>query len=306
MKKKLIIIIILIFAYEIITNANDIAACVRYSYQIWINDLFPSLFPFFIISDLLINYGFVESISYILGPIFKRIFNINSNATFVFIMSMISGLPSNAKYARKLYIDNKISDKSASKILMFSHFANPLFIIGTTSSFLHSKYLSHIILISHYLGNIIIGILYRNYNVDIDDTTITKIDNKPLGTTIANAVINTIDTLLLILGTTTVFLIIATTIFNTFNMPNYVKAFISCILEMTQGLKYISLLNISSIYKSIIITATLSFGGLSVHMQVLSIINDTKIKYKPFFMARIVHSIISSIICYVILKLQII
>jgi nucleoside recognition membrane protein YjiH len=62
---------------------------------------------------------------------------------------------------------------------------------------------------------------------------------------------------------------------------------------MTQGLKYVSLLNISNYYKAILITAIISFGGLSVHTQIISIISDTKIKYLPFLVARIFHVIIS-------------
>ena len=67
---------------------------------------------------------------------------------------------------------------------------------------------------------------------------------------------------------------------------------------MTMGLKSISLLNLSNIYKVVISTMFISFGGLAVHMQVLSQVVDTDISYRPFFIARIFHSIISGIISY--------
>ena len=72
---------------------------------------------------------------------------------------------------------------------------------------------------------------------------------------------------------------------------------------MTQGLKHISLLNISNNYKALLICMIISFGGLSVHTQILSIISDTKIEYKPFLLARIIHVIISFIICSFLLNL---
>ena len=305
MKKNIFsIIILLIFSFEVLTHANSVIECVRYSYQIWINDLFPSLFPFFVISELLINYGFVELLSKLFNSIFHKLFKINGNTSFIFFMSLLSGLPSNAKYARELYLKQKITAQDASKILIFTHFANPLFILGTISHFLNSKYLGYIVIISHYLGNIILGLVFRNDNKENNNNSQNKkINNKPLGIVIANAVSKTTDTLLLILGVTTVFLIISNIVFSNFNLPIYLKTFISCFLEMTQGLKYISTLDISNIYKAIMITATLSFGGLSVHMQVAGILSDTEIKYTPFLLARILHSIISTILCIFILNL---
>lgn len=39
--------------------------------------------------------------------------------------------PSNAKYTKELYLEGSINEHEASKILMFTHFSNPLFLLGT-------------------------------------------------------------------------------------------------------------------------------------------------------------------------------
>lgn len=318
MKKILISVIIMILllfsTYEILSESNTIINCVSYSFEIWINNLFPSMFPFFVLSDLLINYGLVEFISELFKPIFTYLFKTSKNSSFIFIMSMISGFPSNAKYTKELYLQNKIDEKEASKILMFSHFSNPLFILGTISiSFLNNRKLGLIVLISHYISNVIIGLLVRNYNKSAEkekfsikkailDMHNKRINNKNFGIVFTNAILNSINTLLLILGVITTFLIISTIIDNNLHPNLYIKTIISSILEMTQGLKWASLLNISEFYKTIIITMILSFGGLSVHTQIISIISDTKIKYTPFLIARILHVIISFILCIILLK----
>ena len=67
---------------------------------------------------------------------------------------------------------------------------------------------------------------------------------------------------------------------------------------MTQGLKYVSIQEIPLKLKCIISTMIISFGGLSVHMQIISILSDTKIKYLPFLTARIIHSLISSLLVF--------
>ncbi|MEG2322246.1 MAG: nucleoside recognition domain-containing protein [Bacilli bacterium] len=313
---SILIMIILIFCgFEILTESNTILNAVTSSFSIWINNLFPSLFPFFVLSEILINYGFIELIGELFKPIFEKIFKINGNAAFIFFMSIISGFPSNAKYTRELYLQGKINALEASKILMFSHFSNPLFILGTISiTFIQNKKLGLIIMIWHYLTNIIIGIIFRNYNPSVIIKTKSsfkkailamhekRINNdKKFGTIITNSLVNSINTLLLILGVVTTFLIITTIIDNNFHLTLFNKTILSGLLEMTQGLKHVSLLSVSINIKAILITMILSFGGLSVHTQIISIISDTDIKYRPFLLARIIHAIIASLLVFITL-----
>lgn len=311
----LIMICLIICGYEILSESETIMNAVSYSFNIWINNVFPSLFPFFVLSEILINYGFIELVGELFKPIFEKLFKINGNASFVFIMSLLSGFPSNAKYTKELFLQNKLNENEASKILMFSHFSNPLFILGTISvTFLKDKKLGLIVMFSHYITNIIIGLLFRNYypsKITNEKFSLKKAilsmhnkrinNNKRFGSIITNSLINTINTLLLILGVITTFLIITTIIDNNFHLSILNKTFISGFLEMTQGLKHVSLLNSSNNFKAILICMIISFGGLSVHTQILSIISDTKIKYKPFLLARIIHLVISALICSIVL-----
>ena len=311
----LIMICLIICGYEILSESETIMNAVSYSFNIWINNVFPSLFPFFVLSEILINYGFIELVGELFKPIFEKLFKINGNASFVFIMSLLSGFPSNAKYTKELFLQNKLNENEASKILMFSHFSNPLFILGTISvTFLKDKKLGLIVMFSHYITNIIIGLLFRNYypsKITNEKFSLKKVilsmhnkrinNNKRFGSIITNSLINTINTLLLILGVITTFLIITTIIDNNFHLSILNKTFISGFLEMTQGLKHVSLLNSSNNFKAILICMIISFGGLSVHTQILSIISDTKIKYKPFLLARIIHLVISALICSIVL-----
>ena len=60
-----------------------------------------------------------------------KLFNVKGIGSFVFFMSMISGYPSNAKYVKELLDKKLINEVDANKILMFTCFSNPLFIINT-------------------------------------------------------------------------------------------------------------------------------------------------------------------------------
>ncbi|MEI3529957.1 MAG: nucleoside recognition domain-containing protein [Bacilli bacterium] len=318
MNKKIIsiiIIAILIFiGFEILTSSDQILNSVKFSLSIWYNNIFPSLFPFFVLSELLVNYGFIELVGELLKPIMIKIFKTDSKTAFIFVMSLISGFPSNAKYTRELYQNNLIDQQQATKILTFTHFSNPLFILGTLSLvFLNNKEVGLLILVIHYLTNIIIGILFRNYyptketnskvsiKKAIDNMHTKRLNNhKNFGVIITSSLLNTINTLLLILGVVTMFLVLTTIIDNNINLNNYNQSILNGFVEMTQGLKYISVLNIPLKFKATLSTMILSFGGLSVHMQIIGILSDTDIEYLPFLTARLLHAAIASITLFIL------
>ena len=66
MKKKIINIVVIISCIivliELLLNKILVFDTISYSLETWINSILPSLFPFFIISDILINYNITNYI----------------------------------------------------------------------------------------------------------------------------------------------------------------------------------------------------------------------------------------------------
>lgn len=318
MKKYLnsffILLVTIFLTIEVIINSDAVIDSARFSFTVWKDNIFPTLFPFFVASNLLIKYGFVELVGEFLKPFMNKIFKTSGESSFVLILSMLSGFPSSAKYTKELYDNGLISDKEASKLLTFTHFPNPLFVIGTVSlSFLNDNKIGYLILLSIYLSNIIIGLIFRNYHISSYDNSKISIKrafknmkerykkNKNFGTILTSTLIDSINLLMLILGTISLFLIVNKIITNIFGLNDFNRAVLSGVLEMTGGLKYFSLLNVPLKFKAIFSVMVLAFGGLSVHTQVYSIIADTKIKYIPYLCARIMHIVLSGIIMYLLL-----
>ena len=310
----IILLITVFLTFEVIMNSDAVIDSARFSFTIWKDNIFPTLFPFFVASNLLIKYGFVELIGEFLKPVMNKFFKTNGECSFVLILSMLSGFPSSAKYTKELYDNGLINDKEASKLLTFTHFPNPLFVIGTVSvTFINNRLVGYFMLLSIYISNIIIGLIFRNYYVSKNNnlkvslkTAISNMKdryktNKNFGTILTSTLIDCINLLLLILGTISLFLIINKIITNMFGLNDFNRAIISGILEMTGGLKYFSLLNVPLNIKAIFSSMILSFGGLSVHTQVYSIIADTKIKYAPYLCARIIHIVLSGVLMYLFL-----
>ena len=274
---------------------------ISYSLNLWVKNLLPTMFPFFIISDILISYNVINYVPSFIKKFFCYIFNVSDQCIAVFFLSSISGFPNNARITKIMYEDGAINRDEATRILMFTHFSNPIFILSTVGVlFLHNEKFGYLILLSHVMGNVIIGILTRNmfHNRHIDYTEKLK-KSQSFSLIFIQAIKRAIDTLLLILGTLTCFLIFASLLIHLFNFSYYTGTIFKGVLEITMGLKSLSSLTIPAIYKVVISSAFLSFGGLAVHMQVLSQIADTDISYFPFFVSRIIHAIVSGFICFI-------
>lgn len=300
-KNIIIIICSLFFLVNLIIYRNLVFDTVGFSLNIWITSLLPALFPFFIVSDILINYDVIKYFPKVIRNSIKYLFNVSDNGLVIILLSMLSGFPSNARNIKNMYLDKKITKEEGEHLLYFTHFSNPMFILGTIPLILNSNKISKYILISHYLANIILGICLKKYNrVNDSNNSNYKEDKHNFGLVLTTSIRKSLDSVLGILGTLTVFLIISTLLINFFNLDNTSSLLIKSILELTSGLKELGSYNLLNKHLLIISSCILSFGGLSVHMQVINELVDTDISYKNYFIGRILQVVLSLGISYLI------
>ena len=316
MKKKESLIIIstlLFFFIFIFIYSKEVSQSIIFSISLWKDNLLPSLFPFLLVSELLVEYGFIDLISSFLGKYMVIFFNLPKESSYAFFTSLFSGFPSGSKYVKDLLEKKLLTEEEANYLIMFTHYSNPLFIVSTIGILLlnNIKY-GYIILFSHILSNILVAFIYKKkkkiYNVYNkkelkEHANYLSMNNKIFITVLINAIWKSFKILLNMLGIIMFFLMITTIVNKLFNFSPLLKAIISGLLEMTQGVNYISKLNLSINIKSAIIGAMISFSGLSIHFQVKSIIETSKIKYKNFLIARITQSIICFWLIMIISKI---
>jgi sporulation integral membrane protein YlbJ len=289
MKYFIIFILIFIFGNFFVI---DLKSIILESSNIWLYNLVPSMLPFYVISDLLINYGLIDILAFLFKKIINKLFNVSENASFVIFFSMFTGFPSSAKYLKNLLDLNYISIEDANKIIRFTHFSNPLFIINVIgNTIIGNKKIGFLILLSHYFSNFIIGFLYRKEQTQKITTKRVK-NTKSFGSILTTSFINSFDSLLIVLGSLITFKILTSIIFHYFGF-NFI---ISSLLEITQGLFALKDLTLNIELKALIAVAMISFGGFCIHTQVYSILSETKISYKNYFFSRILHIIIATTI----------
>lgn len=268
MKRKITILLIMTFIILIFKNYEIVLKSTLDATTIWLNKVFPYLFIMIIIQDLLINLNF--------SSFFKN------TAIYIFIMSLLSGTPSGTYIISKLKEQNIITKEYANTCLIFTFFANPLFLYSILNSIFLSKLTTIRLMLILYLTNLI---LYFIYKKDLPS------NGKSINTNeinLSSSIKTSINTTITVLGVITFYLILSNIIITEFNIIYPFNIFFKGFLEMTQGLA--SLINSSIKFKEIIAMIFISFGGFSIHTQVSCILNEANLSYKYFFKGRIIQT----------------
>ncbi|WP_265575564.1 sporulation integral membrane protein YlbJ [Bacillus fonticola] len=303
--------------------------------NMWWEIVFPSLLPFFIISEMLIGFGVVRFIGVLLEPLMRPIFRVPGVGGFVWAMGMASGYPAGAKLTARLRQNEQLTQIEAERLVSFTNSSNPLFIFGAVSvGFFHNPQLGIMLAIGHYVGNILVGFLMRFHGRDEwrrqkDDRNSFSIlaalralhrtriqDNRPIGKLLGDAVLSSIQTLLMIGGFIIIFSVLNKLLFllgitaMLGQLVQYILTiiqfpvelsipYISGLFEITLGSQLTSQVKDATLMQqTVLVSFILAFSGFSVQAQVASILADTDIRFKPFFLARIAHGCFAAAVVF--------
>ena len=262
-KEIILFTIIILYLIYCLTFNSYIKEQVIYSINIWITKIIPSLFPTFIIIDLIYNSNIPYYIS--------KYLHINC----LYILSIISGSPSNAYILKKTNAD-------ITKQLSVTKYTSLIFTYNYLKSIFNGNTAILLILLN-ILSNIILILIIKPKN------TIESTNKKAnIFTTIINSITKNISSLITILGT----IIFFNTLPINLITNTYIKTSILSILEITTSLNNLNTINIPLNIKLLFTVISLSTCGLCIESQIKSIINDTSINYNKYIKYRLIHLII--------------
>ncbi|MEH7436028.1 sporulation integral membrane protein YlbJ [Neobacillus drentensis] len=307
--------------------------------NMWWEIVFPSLLPFFIVSEMLIGFGVVKFIGVLLEPLMRPLFKVPGVGGFVWAMGMASGFPAGAKFTARLRQEGHLTQIEAERLVSFTNSSNPLFIFGAVSvGFFYNPHLGVLLALSHYLGNICVGLLMRFYGKESPEVASEKRkkfkvrsalsalhqtrlkDNRPIGKLLGDAVNSSIQTLLMVGGFIILFSVINKLLYHLHITATLAKAvevilssisfpemlsipFISGLFEITLGSQLTSQVQDATLLQKAMMTSfILGFSGFSVQAQVASILAQTDIRFQPFFIARILQGIFASLFALILWK----
>ena len=264
----------------------------------WAINVLPSILPFMIFAKLITNLGATKRWARAFQRPCKRLFNTPSQSAFVFLTSIISGYPIGSTMTAELYERGEISQTEAFRMSSFCSTSGPMFIIGAVGiSMLHNAIYGYIIFLSHALGAIINGILYRNLTTSLNSLLPPKTLKKDR-LDISNLILDSSLSVISVGAIIAIFFVVITSLSPIFNLlPETISCVLKGMIEITHGC-----LDISSVicnkWSVVACTFVVSFGGLSTIIQSMTMLEKIKMPAKLFCRQKLTHAIFSAIIAF--------
>lgn len=98
----------------------------------------PSLFPFFLASNLMTTSGSVHALGRWLAPLFAKVYRLPTAAAGVFLLSITGGYPVGAQATAQLYQQGTLTRAQANHLLTFANNTGPAFFVGLCGGILGS------------------------------------------------------------------------------------------------------------------------------------------------------------------------
>lgn len=260
------------------------------------NVILPSLFPFMIVSAYIIKSGALGFLYKLFYPLTRFVLKLPLCTASVIIMGFIGGFPVGARMTTLLLESGQITENQAKRLLLFCINGGPAFVITAVGvKMLGSNKAGVIIFISLCIASLIIGFISSFF--DDKKTTDKRIENSMQSPLVAlsASVTDGVQSILSVCAWVVLFSGITECVKALSISDNTYWAMVS-LLEVTKGCTLLAgKMGIP------VITAAIGFGGFCVHCQVFSYIKESGLKYRYFFVSRVLCAALSGIICHLLL-----
>ncbi len=341
-RKSAISIIFCLFSICLVIFSASNLASARNGLVLWATAVVPSLFPFFVATELLSYTNIISLLGKYFNKIMRPLFGVPGEASFAFLMGLISGYPVGAKIVSTFEETGICTKEEAERMLAFTNNSGPLFIIGTVGiSLFGNAKIGILLFVTHVLSCITVGILlniishfknsknfsnrkgnYLNkkcsrYNINSKNEVIGF---SSLGEILGKSITSATSTILLIGGFVVIFSVVisilnqsgiidfASTVFSPvlsiFKIPTeFAGSIVSGIVELTNGVNLVASVSLEVLPIKIVLCAfLLGFGGFSVLLQVFSIISKCGLSIKTYFIGKLLQGVIASVYTYIAIQ----
>ncbi|NMP22561.1 sporulation integral membrane protein YlbJ [Sulfobacillus harzensis] len=298
--------------------------------------VFPSLLPFFILSDVLLSTGMVHYLGVWFEPLMRPIFNVPGVGSFVFSMGLAAGYPMDAVLTAKFRKQDLCTKTEGERLLAFSNSADPLFIFGAVAvGMFGMPGLGAVLALAHYASVLMVGLTFRFYKRREGEKAKEGVvvrgihhravdammrgraeDGRAMGKVLNEAISDSVSTLFMIMSFMVLFAVLirvlsATGLMNVLEVPfgallrlaglspHLVNAAIQGLFEIDLGSAAAAHASAPLLQKLVLVSGIIAWSGLSVHGQVASVLADTDISMKPYFAARALHAVYAGIMTVV-------
>ena len=128
------------------------------------NVIVPSLFPFFVLSSLVVDLGLAGYLGRLLERVMRPLFRVNGACASALALGFIGGYPVGARTAIALYQSGMCTRTEAQRLLAFCNNSGPAFILGVVGAGVFaSSRVGVLLCLAHALASVCVGVLFRFY-----------------------------------------------------------------------------------------------------------------------------------------------
>lgn len=294
----------------------------------WWNIVFPSLLPFFIISELLLGLGVVRLLGALLEPVMRPLFRLPGAASFAVAVGYSSGYPIGGAVTARLRSEGLVTRVEAEHLVAFTNNASPLFVlVAVAVGMFNQPAVGPFILGIHYLANMLIGLLlrfyapagrsrpaaarrgvwYRAWRGFLDT------EGRPPGRILGEAVQSSVQKLTVI-GGYIIFFAVAIRLLAHYGVLGLLARVLGTVLtplgldaalfepvvagglEMTLGTRLAAEAPVPLLHKLVAVQLILAWSGLSIQAQVAAFTAGTDIRLRLYFASRVAHAALAGLI----------
>ena len=287
-------------AFVLILYRSDIAIeYMKKGLRLCTVTVIPSLFPFMIISELIIKNIAAYKVGRVLRRPMSFLFGTSEVGGCAFIFGALCGFPIGARTAALAYDCGHISKEEFSRLLCFCNNPGSAFVISAVGvSLLGSKKLGILLYACVILSSIIVGIFLNIFfggrSIEENSSRSLPLYNNDVITTFTSAVGSSAITMLTVCAYVVFFGALMGCIEDvliSISAPNILSTLIFGLFEMTGGVSAAA--NINDINMALILCAAfLAWSGISVHCQIIAICSGRGLSYKKYFISKAAQGVI--------------
>ncbi len=255
--------------------------------------ILPSLFPFFVVSDLWVKLGYAETLGNLAAPFVRKVFHLPGELSAAFVLGCLGGYPIGAKTVCELYQSKKLSRYQAEAALRFCNNAGPAFFLGILGgSLLGHVSLGFLLWIIHLCSAILIGFLFRPRALPDAAPPALNDRQSDFLSAFTQAVTQGSQSVLQVCSFVIFFCMI------TYHLEHYLpESIISnlfmCTLELSGGVHRLAQMPYSQEIKFVLGAAMAGWGGVCVHCQSIAAMTKAGLSCKQYLIGKLLQCAVS-------------
>ncbi len=272
--------------------------------------IIPSLFPFFVVTSLIINAGLGDTFGKALSPVLEPLLGLRGSAASAFVLGLIGGYPAGARAVVSLYENGLCGKRDAERMLAFCNNCGPAFILGVAGgSVFGSGLIGFLLLLSHIIGASCVGLIFRDPQSSANTAPRSEVARPGFAESFVDAVSTSFSSTVRLCG----FIIFFSVLIRLLSVSGVIPLLavlspadriFTGVLEISAGVwQFKDMAASETALSAALVSFILGFGGISVYCQVLSIIGGSGISSKLYLIGKLLHGMISAAVAFILIGL---